>query len=420
VFTTGAATRRHEERPGGAIVMQDQPYIGSLGPCASGTAANVSPVPITPPGGMVPLRIFEDTRREIAAADTVEQVTRIRNRAIGLAAAARAATDREMEAEAAVLRLEAERKLGQLIAAQREAVGLNVGTAGQGRPKLGGFSDNPPKPDDRPTLAEAGIDKNLAHRARQAAAMSEQEFEAAVEAKREAAKQPAPQKVKAAESEAETEAAEDAAEEATERSKPRKRRTRSEIELEQTENLAFSCQIRLKGLVDLLNEQPEKFAAVLGHLAKDEYAIEALAALAREEKIKTLVAKVAPIDASSNGEGLSAVNVAELENLRVKVREVERLLDAAKHEIKDRDDEIARLRAAAPDDREVGVLRTRVNRLQTETDNLRGERLCMQGPLELYAELKRKLRKAPSDTKMALAVLEPKIQSFVRANGGGA
>ena len=92
------------------------------------------------------LRIFEDARREIADAESVDQVKRILALATGLAAAARKATDREMEAEAEVLKFEAERRLGQLMQAQRETVGLNVGTRGS-RTKGARVSE-------KPTLAE--------------------------------------------------------------------------------------------------------------------------------------------------------------------------------------------------------------------------------------------------------------------------
>ena len=92
------------------------------------------------------LRIFEDARREIADAGSADQVKRILALATGLAAAARKATDREMEAEAEVLKFEAERRLGQLMQAQRETVGLNVGTRGS-RTKGARVSE-------KPTLAE--------------------------------------------------------------------------------------------------------------------------------------------------------------------------------------------------------------------------------------------------------------------------
>jgi hypothetical protein len=124
-----------------------------------------------------PLRIFEEAKREIAEAETVDRVRRIYALATGLAAAARKATDREVEVEAQILKLEAERKLGQLIQAQRKTVGLSRG----GRPKTGVLVT---PVSEKPTLAEAGIDKNLAKKARAAAAMTEKEFTDAVAAKR--------------------------------------------------------------------------------------------------------------------------------------------------------------------------------------------------------------------------------------------
>jgi hypothetical protein len=116
-----------------------------------------------------PLIIFEDARRQIAEAATVDQVNKVLALATGLAAAARKATDRELEAEAAVLKFEAERKLGQLMEQQKETVGFNVGTRGS---KVKGA-----RVSEKPTLKEAGIDKNTAHRARKAHAVPEAEVE---------------------------------------------------------------------------------------------------------------------------------------------------------------------------------------------------------------------------------------------------
>lgn len=57
------------------------------------------------------------------------------------------------------------------MAAQREAGLLNRGTAGAGNPDwLGGSDADPPSEQAQPTLAEAGIDKHLADRARKLAA----------------------------------------------------------------------------------------------------------------------------------------------------------------------------------------------------------------------------------------------------------
>jgi hypothetical protein len=90
---------------------------------------------------------------------------------------------KNLEADANEIRMRATRKLDQLRVAQKATVGLNVGTAGKGRPSLGGVFETPPK-DDRPTLTGAGIDKNLAKRARTLGELSDEEFEAAVKENR--------------------------------------------------------------------------------------------------------------------------------------------------------------------------------------------------------------------------------------------
>ena len=106
----------------------------------------------------------------------------------------RPAKNIELKAEAEVIRLYAERRLGQMMREQKNTVGLNTGTASQGRPKIGGVSETPPKKDDRLTLAEAGIDKNLAKAARKKAAKSEAEFQEEVAAKRAEAREPSKEK----------------------------------------------------------------------------------------------------------------------------------------------------------------------------------------------------------------------------------
>jgi hypothetical protein len=72
---------------------------------------------------------------------------------------AKQAKNREMEVNAAEIRIRAERRLGEIMAEQKRTVGL----APAGRPKIG--VSNTPISERPPTLAEAGIDKNLAHRA---------------------------------------------------------------------------------------------------------------------------------------------------------------------------------------------------------------------------------------------------------------
>jgi hypothetical protein len=106
----------------------------------------------------------------IEAATTVEDLTRIRDQWDGIAAYAAKAKDFEIKATAEEIKARAERKLGQMMQKQKETIGLNKG----GRPKTG-FAET-----RLPTLAGAGVDKNLAHRARQQAAKSEEEFETEV------------------------------------------------------------------------------------------------------------------------------------------------------------------------------------------------------------------------------------------------
>ncbi|CAN5565155.1 hypothetical protein BH10PSE6_BH10PSE6_55020 [soil metagenome] len=110
-------------------------------------------------------RAVDDVMEVVAHADVVRVYAR------------RQAKNRQMEIDAAEIRIRAERRLGELMSAQKARVGVNSGAAGQGRPKIGGVPNTPPKHDAPPTLAEAGIDKNLAKRSRSYAAVPTEQFE---------------------------------------------------------------------------------------------------------------------------------------------------------------------------------------------------------------------------------------------------
>jgi hypothetical protein len=125
------------------------------------------------------LHHYDAACRALARAVAVDEVKDIRDVAIAMRVYAHQAKNREAEANAVELRMRATRRLGEMIEAQKETVGLNTGTAGKGRPAKGGLQQNPPK-DLRPTLASQGIDKNLAHQARALGALSNQNFEAAI------------------------------------------------------------------------------------------------------------------------------------------------------------------------------------------------------------------------------------------------
>ena len=115
---------------------------------------------------------YDQACKALAAAVRVDEVKDIRNGAIAIRVYARQAKNRNAEADAVELRMRAERRLGEMMRAQKETVGLNRG----GRPAKTRVSENP----GLPTLAEAGIDKNLAREARALAAPSESEFQQTV------------------------------------------------------------------------------------------------------------------------------------------------------------------------------------------------------------------------------------------------
>ena len=124
---------------------------------------------------MIELVRYDAACRAIAEAHSVDEVKEIRDTAIALKAYARQAKNKDLEAEAAAIRLRAERGIGQLMEAQRGAGLLSKGTPGPGRGKAG-LSANPAF-DAPPTLAEVGINKNLAHQARVLAKLSDDAFE---------------------------------------------------------------------------------------------------------------------------------------------------------------------------------------------------------------------------------------------------
>lgn len=119
---------------------------------------------------------YEAARTALAEAQRIDEVKDIRDKMVALAAYARQAKDTELISYATEIRLRAERRLGQMLKEQKETVGLNQGTAGKGRPRIGGSREELPK-DNRPTLASAGIDKKLSARAQKTAAIPEKAFE---------------------------------------------------------------------------------------------------------------------------------------------------------------------------------------------------------------------------------------------------
>jgi N6-adenosine-specific RNA methylase IME4 len=119
-----------------------------------------------------PLARYDAACRAIAEVRSVDEVKGIRDQAIAMAAYARQAKNHDLEADCVEIRLRATRRLDQLRLAQKETVGLNQGAV----PGKTGLRGNPVL-DPRPTLANQGIDKNLAHQARVLGAMDDAAFE---------------------------------------------------------------------------------------------------------------------------------------------------------------------------------------------------------------------------------------------------
>lgn len=117
---------------------------------------------------------YEAACRAIAECKAIDEVKSWHDKAAAMQAYGRMAKDKTLETNAAEIRIRAERRLGEMIAQQKEDGGLSQG----GRPSETGRDDRPVS--EKPTLADAGISKDLSSRAQKLAAVPEAEFEAEV------------------------------------------------------------------------------------------------------------------------------------------------------------------------------------------------------------------------------------------------
>src|SRR6516164_4150742 len=116
---------------------------------------------------------YDTACRAVAEARSVDEVKEIRDQAIAMAAYARQAKNRDLEADAVEIRMRATRRLDQLRQAQKQTVGLAKGGE---QYHSTGISQTPVVP----TLAMQGIDKNLAKQARTLGALTEEKFETVI------------------------------------------------------------------------------------------------------------------------------------------------------------------------------------------------------------------------------------------------
>jgi hypothetical protein len=123
------------------------------------------------------LPVYDRACRALAEARSIDEVKDIRDQAVAMRLYAKQAKNRDLEADAVELRMRATRRLDEMRRAQKETVGLAKGGGGKhGRKRVA----------EKPTLKDAGIDKNLAHAGRKLGALSEQEFEHTVAEARDA------------------------------------------------------------------------------------------------------------------------------------------------------------------------------------------------------------------------------------------
>lgn len=115
----------------------------------------------------------------LAACVRVDEAKKIRDQAEAMRVYAQQASNREMEITAAEIRLRAEYRLGELIRAQKQTVGLHKG----GRPKTRSGAEQVSKP----KLAEVGIDRKLSMRAQRLAELPLPKFAARLHAWRQQA-----------------------------------------------------------------------------------------------------------------------------------------------------------------------------------------------------------------------------------------
>ena len=124
---------------------------------------------------MTMLSQYDVARRALAEATTVTQVLSLHDEIQFIKLHARQINDRALMAEAMAFQLRIERRLGILLDAAEQAGEL----AGKGRPR------KPAEGERRPvTLKEVGVDHKLSTKARKAAALADDAFEAVVEAVR--------------------------------------------------------------------------------------------------------------------------------------------------------------------------------------------------------------------------------------------
>jgi N6-adenosine-specific RNA methylase IME4 len=121
---------------------------------------------------MTALLKFDRARQMLAEARQVDEVMAIRDRARAMREYARIANDLQLEIDAATIRVYAERRLGEMLIAAKDA-----GQVSRGQPKK---NCAPEEQYSRVTLEEAGIDRKLSSKAQKRASITQKAFDSMV------------------------------------------------------------------------------------------------------------------------------------------------------------------------------------------------------------------------------------------------
>ncbi len=176
--STKTCSRCRQNKPVSAFKSDARKPDGKASSCKACNTA----VGYIASGQMIETGFYDQARALLAKAKAVDEVKSILDKTAALKEYARRAADRTLEIDATEIRFYAERRMGEMLIAQKETVGLNRGRAGAGRPTLGASDTEVPKVDERPTLADVGISHKLSAHAQKMAAVPEQEFQSRVDA----------------------------------------------------------------------------------------------------------------------------------------------------------------------------------------------------------------------------------------------
>lgn len=117
---------------------------------------------------------YEAARQAIAEYKSVDEVKDFRDKALAIEAYAKQANDYELERDAAIARVRAERRCGELLAEMHKAKGTDYGGTGHDT-RAARASYSPPR-----TLSDMGITYDQSSKWQRLAAVPEAEFEAAI------------------------------------------------------------------------------------------------------------------------------------------------------------------------------------------------------------------------------------------------